>query len=102
MKLKTWTSVIVLASLPNIGFTAGISAGELNAATCFSCHGPEGKPVGSSIPPLGVYPPGYIAQSLKDIKNGKRNVSIMDRHIKGYTDAEIDAIAEYIDNMNKK
>lgn len=101
MKLKNIALITMLGSLPFMTQAGGFSSAELNASTCFSCHGPEGQPVGGSIPPLSVYPEAYMAQSLKDIKSGKKKVTVMQRHILGYSDAEIDALSKYIANLNK-
>lgn len=91
----------LITALPNIAVSAPISTTELNASTCFSCHGPEGKVTGSSIPPLAVYPVAYMKQSLKDIKDGKKNVTVMKRHVDAYSYEELDAIAEYIGSLPK-
>lgn len=87
-----------LAASPMVSNAASqpISSGELFATTCFQCHGSEGKYVGGTIPPLAGYPRDVMVQQLKDFKSGKRPATIMDRHMKGYTDAEIEAIADYI------
>lgn len=73
-----------------------ISMGEVFATTCFQCHGPNGQYAGGTIPPLAGYPRDLMVQQLKDFKSGKRPATIMDRHMKGYSDAEIEAIADYL------
>jgi len=40
-----------------------------------------------------------LAQAMKDFKRGKRSSTIMGRHAKGYTDAEIEAIAQYLSQI---
>lgn len=102
MKTIKWVALTCTLALPGVVQAAGFSSAELNAVTCFSCHGAEGQPAGGAIPPLSVYPEAYMAQSLKDIKSGKKNVTIMKRHISAYSDAEIDALAKYISSLNKK
>ena len=73
---------------------------RITGDTCFSCHGPEGKGVqGGTIPPIAGKDAGYLAQALKDFKSGKRPSTIMQRHAKGYTDAEIDALAQYLSQI---
>jgi len=97
--LKTLVLVGAIFSLPSASYAVGISNAEMSATTCFMCHGPEGKYVGGSIPPLAGYPANVMAQQLKDIKSGKRKSTVMQRHIKGYTDEEIDELAKYFGNL---
>jgi len=99
MKVLVMSSA--LAALPSTVLSAGFSSAELNATTCFSCHGPEGKAVGGAIPPLSAFPEAIMAQSLKDIKSGKKQSTVMKRHIVAYSDAEIDAMAKYIAGLKK-
>ena len=98
-KLKSLFFVCAMFAIPSASYAVVISNAEMSATTCFMCHGPEGKFVGGSIPPLAGYPPSVMAQQLKDIKSGKRKSTIMQRHIKGYTDEEIDALAEYFGTL---
>lgn len=65
---------------------------------CFTCHGPEGKSPGS-IPSLNGKSADVIVKTLNDFKSGARPSTVMGRHAKGYTDAEIAAIASYISNF---
>lgn len=65
---------------------------------CFSCHGPEGKSPGS-IPSLNGKSADAIVKTMNDFKSGARPSTVMGRHAKGYTDAEIAAIASYISNF---
>jgi len=98
-KLKNLIIVGAMFAMPSAAYAAGISNAEMSATTCFMCHGPEGKYVGGSIPPLAGYPESVMAQQLKAIKTGKRKSTIMKRHISGYSDAEIDALAKYFSTL---
>lgn len=62
---------------------------------CFACHGPGGKSPGS-IPSLNGKSADAIVKTMNDFKSGARPSTVMGRHAKGYTDAEIAAIANYI------
>lgn len=100
--MKTINKIMLVgavAVLPTVSQATGISNAEMSATTCFMCHGPEGKYVGGTIPPLAGYPAKVMAQQLKDYKSGKREGTIMQRHVKGYTDDELDAIAAYIGTL---
>ena len=66
------------------------------AATCAACHGTDGRAApGSSIPPLAGRPREEIALKLRDFKEGRQIATVMQQLSKGYTDAQIDAIAGY-------
>lgn len=71
------------------------------ASNCFTCHGPDGRSPGS-IPSLHNQTSAVIATTLKAFKSGARPSTVMARHAKGYSDAEIDALANHIGNLNKK
>ena len=94
-KLKNIIVVGALLAVPTVSYAAGITNAELSATTCFMCHGPEGKNVGGEIPALAGYPQNAMAQQLKAFKSGERTNTVMERHMKGYTDEEIDALAKY-------
>ncbi len=64
------------------------------AATCFTCHGTDGRSV-AGVPPLAGRDRGELVQQMKDFKLGKRPATIMHQHAKGYTDAQIEQIAGY-------
>ena len=65
------------------------------AATCFTCHGTDGKSVGGVPPSLAGRSRTYLLRTLKDFKTGKRSATIMQQHAKGYTDEQLELIAEY-------
>lgn len=79
--------------------TLGAAANMAN--NCFTCHGPDGRSPGS-IPSLHNQTSATMAAALKEFKSGARPSTVMARHAKGYSDAEIDALANYIGNLNKK
>jgi cytochrome c553 len=64
------------------------------AATCTSCHGTAGKASpGSSV--AGLAGRNDIADVMKAFKEGKRDATIMHQIAKGFSDAEIAALAAY-------
>ncbi|HKA38323.1 MAG TPA: c-type cytochrome [Burkholderiales bacterium] len=65
------------------------------AATCFTCHGNEGRSVGGVPPSLAGRPKAELLQAMKDFQDGKRSATIMHQHAKGYSDAELDLITGY-------
>lgn len=64
------------------------------ANTCFSCHGTNGKSVGA-MPSIAGKSPKYISSILKSFRSGKREATVMNRIAKGFSDSEIDTLANY-------
>ena len=64
------------------------------AANCANCHGTQGTPIGA-MPPLAGLKRDYIAEQLRLFRDGKRPATIMHQLSKGYTDAQIDALADH-------
>ena len=72
------------------------------AATCANCHGTMGKAVeGASVPGLAGMPASYIVDQMKAFKAGTRPATVMHQIAKGYSDAQIDAIAGYFAAQKK-
>ncbi len=67
---------------------------RLLAANCANCHGTDGKSQGGT-PGLTGNSKEKIVEMLQEFKAGKRPATIMHQLAKGYTDAEIDALAAY-------
>ncbi len=63
------------------------------AANCANCHGTKGNAQG--MPGLAGQKADYIAEQMRAFRDGKRPGTIMHQLSKGYTDAQIDAIAGY-------
>lgn len=65
------------------------------AATCFACHGTDGRSVDNVPPSLAGQNRKYLLQQLIDFKTGKRPATVMHQHAKGYTDEQLALIAGY-------
>jgi cytochrome subunit of sulfide dehydrogenase len=73
------------------------------AATCASCHGTGGKPVaGSSVSALAGRSRDDIVQQMGQFKEGKRPATVMHQIAKGYSDAEIAAVADYFSKQTAR
>ena len=73
---------------------------RLIVANCANCHGTDGVSQGG-MPMLAGLPKDYIVQQMQDFKSGKRVATIMHQLAKGYSDAEIDAMAGYFAAQKK-
>jgi sulfide dehydrogenase cytochrome subunit len=65
------------------------------ANTCAGCHGTDGASAGPSIPTIAGVSADVFTDVMLSYKNGERTSTIMTRLAKGYTDAEIKAMAEF-------
>jgi cytochrome subunit of sulfide dehydrogenase len=61
---------------------------------CSGCHA-VAKGVDTAVPRLYGRPAAEIAAAMRDFQKGERAPTVMGRIAKGYTDAEIDALATW-------
>lgn len=62
--------------------------------SCAGCHGTDGKSPGA-IPSIHGKSSEFIAKALQEFRAGTRSSTVMERHARGYTDEEIQLIAEH-------
>ena len=66
------------------------------ASACAMCHGTNGKPVANSpVAGLAGKPRDEIVQSMAQFKAGTKPATIMHQIARGYSDAEVAALADY-------
>ncbi len=71
------------------------------AANCAACHGTNGNSAGGAVPGLAGANKDYFVAQMKAFKEGKREATVMHQIAKGYTDAEIAAIADFFAAQKK-
>jgi len=64
------------------------------AASCAMCHGTDGHSAGITES-LAGRPKDQIVNSVKLFREGKKPATIMNQISKGYTDAQVEAIAAF-------
>jgi len=64
------------------------------AATCFICHGPNGKS-SAAIPGLAGQDKAYLIAAMKEYREGKRESTVMKKYALGYDDSEYESLAEF-------
>ena len=84
-------SALVLAMLPAAAFAQSAPPG---ASSCSGCHAPNAAP-GSAVPAINGRPAAEMAKAMRDFKSGARLATVMGRIAKGFSDTEIDAIAQW-------
>jgi cytochrome subunit of sulfide dehydrogenase len=70
------------------------------AAQCANCHGTDGR-TGEAMPALAGRPAAEIVEQMKAFKEGKRPATIMHQLAKGYTDAQIQLMADWFAAQKK-
>jgi cytochrome c553 len=103
------------ASLPGVADAKLVERGEAlyrggdkaaGVPACMACHGPDGRGnPGSGYPQLTGQYADYISQKLKEWHDGKTwgdddRAKIMPSVIKGLSDADIAALASYIEGLH--
>ena len=66
------------------------------AASCAQCHGTDGRAAaGSVVPSIAGMPRDHLATQLKAFKAGTRPATVMTQLAKGFTDAQLEQLADY-------
>jgi cytochrome subunit of sulfide dehydrogenase len=98
VKKTRWVATLVLplatsAALAQSGPAIPANSAYL-AANCANCHGTTGNAKGA-MPSLAGQPKAYIVEQMRAFRDGKRTATIMHQLAKGYTDPQIEAIADH-------
>ena len=65
------------------------------AATCANCHGTDGHSATKEVASLAGLQKDYIVAQMKAFRDGTRPATIMHQLAKGYSDPQIDQLADY-------
>jgi cytochrome c553 len=90
MGAKSATFALVLVMAAPAAAQPGAPAG---AASCSGCHAPAGA--GGPVPPLDGRAASDTVTAMQEFRAGQRAATVMDRIAKGFSDAEIQAIAAW-------
>jgi len=94
MKRTSVVVAVALLGLAGSAFANNANYGRNMAAACGSCHGTNGKSVGG-MEALNGYPKDKLVKALKDFREGAKPATVMHQLAKGYTDAQVEAIATF-------
>ena len=84
---------LLLLLLPSSVFAAN-ATGEMLSYGCTGCHGSEGYS-NSDIPDLSGLTKKRLMDKLMGYKSGAEESTLMQRIAKGYTDSELEKLAEF-------
>ncbi len=90
-----WTAWLALAVVAALPAAARDAEPRLLAWSCAGCHGPDGHSP-STIPSLYGRTAASVADILRIYRADKMPSTVMSRIAKGYSDAEIDGLAQAI------
>ena len=82
-----------LAAVAQTG-DADLRSGRMLASNCANCHGTLGTAQGA-MPSLAGQQKAYIVEQMRAFRDGKRPATIMHQLAKGYTDQQVEQIAEF-------
>jgi sulfide dehydrogenase cytochrome subunit len=111
MKNKTFTlSALCLSLLTSASVQAqdlkspSVSGqlGEAMAQQCAPCHGTNGQAMTEAMPPLAGMNIDTFERAMLAYRDGSRDAVIMDRVARGFTDAEIHAMAVWFEKQPYK
>jgi sulfide dehydrogenase cytochrome subunit len=94
MKWRGWALATGVLAISALAQAAPPSAAMLSNA-CAGCHGTNGGSAGPTMPSLASQSKEAIEAAMKKFKSGERPSTIMGRLAKGYSDAEVTAMAEF-------
>lgn len=75
-----------------------ISRGAVIASTCYACHGTHGISPGN-MPSINDISAERMTSMLKGFSSGMRASTVMGRHASGYTEEEINDVAQYLGKL---
>lgn len=92
-------AAVITASAPAPAWSQNPAQERGLAAACFTCHGNEGRSVGGIPPSLAGRDKRELIRAMKDFTEGKRPSTIMHQHAKGYSDEQVELIADYFSRV---
>ena len=85
----------VLAAAPLASSAQDSPAARSLAATCANCHGTEGRSVTKEVTTLAGLPKDDIVAKMRAFREGSRPATVMHQIAKGYSDQQIELIADH-------
>ena len=87
------------AIVSNSALPASVEAGAAKAVVCQACHGANGNSANPEWPSLAGIGADYIAEQLKNFKDGKRPNPVMMPNAMTLKDDDMDNLGAYFDSL---
>lgn len=94
-RIKIYTSLVVFSLFLPFSVVADTPSATMLANTCTGCHGTNGSSVGPASPTIAGLSKDYFIESMEAYQKDERPSTIMSRIAKGYTEAEIELMANH-------
>jgi cytochrome c553 len=100
--LKSFTKLLTGAVCLTASFLASADALQVRgmASSCSSCHGTYGI-AQPGMESLAGKPKDDLVQKMMDFKSGKKPATLMHQLSKGYSDQQIEQLADYFAALKK-
>jgi len=98
IKLSLIAGTLFTASILANTAHAVIDRGTMLANTCAACHGVNGISQGD-IPSIAGLPKNSIIATMNAFSSGNRPSTVMQRIAKGYSEADIEALADHFSKL---
>lgn len=98
MRVTLLSAAFICGGLALQASAQDANLGRNLAATCVTCHGKDATGTGT----LDGRPKNQIVQTMKDFKSGARPATLMHQLAKGYTEQQVELIAEYFSQQKAK
>ena len=85
--------IATAVGVSSTGVASPLGLPPAGASSCGGCHAPPG--VDTAVPPLHGRAAGDILKLMQAFRSGAQPSTVMDRIAKGFSDAEIEAIAAW-------
>ncbi len=87
-------AMVGVLSMP-LAEAASQPTGEMMGNTCAGCHGTQGRLVSEAFMPLAGMKESTFIKAMTDFRSGARPSTLMGHMARGYSDAEVKAMAEF-------
>jgi cytochrome c553 len=94
IRRAAWTALVLGAAAFGAYAQQAPTLARNLAATCANCHGTNGNARGDMKQLAGVSSDKTVAM-MNDFRSGAQPATIMHQIVKGYTEAQVKAIADY-------
>jgi len=94
LNLALATGVLALG-LSTAASAGGIASASMLANTCAGCHGRDGNSLGPASPSIAQMEKEVFIEAMQAFRSGETQGTVMGRIAKGYTDEEIERMADY-------
>jgi len=88
------------AATPVAALSQELPPGAQLAASCAMCHGTNGRSAGGNEPLAGM-PREELVRKFSEFRSGAKPATVMHQIAKGYTDPQVNLIAEYFSAQKK-